>query len=395
MKSINYILTTLLIVLSSNLCFGQEPFSKALRAASEGNPSSSIDELSELLFDEEDKVKLGKSYAVLAISYTLQNDNPKEKYEDLLFIIPEDMQNSVGASFVKYLSGKMSSTSFKKAVSNSDNNWKAASEVASYLTLLGNNPELESLNSAAKQYKKLSSNLGGSDWGKAWASRIDKWQDWILKKGGNKDRLEEYITAGWKIRDGNYDIETITEKEYADLRKVFRNRPKEPSLDFDKSKVERYIKSLPEKLRKREESRFTTVSTIKTYIIRVLERSPYPNGVQTRSRKMRGTITMANQNYLVYKTSTRSKKSKRVYWKDLKYIQYADMMEFYANRRTKISGAGGQSQSEMKKDAANEFLGAAILCDWFGDYKKALELGKEAIKSNPSIRDSVNTVLLK
>jgi uncharacterized Zn finger protein len=110
---------------------------------------------------------------------------------------------------------------------------------------------------------------------------------------------------------------------------------------------------------------------------------------------MRGTITMANENYLVYKASTRSKKSKRVYWKDLKYIQYADMMDFYATRRTKITGAGGKTQSEMKKDAADEFLGAAILCDWFGDYEYALELGRKAIKNNPSLKDSVTTVLLK
>ena len=71
------------------------------------------------------------------------------------------------------------------------------------------------------------------------------------------------------------------------------------------------------------------------------------------------------------------------------------MMEFYAQRRMKIIGAGGKSRTAIKKDAANDFFGAAILCDWFGDYENALKYAKEAIKNNPLIKKSVSNMILK
>ena len=104
---------------------------------------------------------------------------------------------------------------------------------------------------------------------------------------------------------------------------------------------------------------------------------------------------MANSNYLVYKKSTRSKRSQRVYWKDLKFEQYAEMMEFYGDRKKKMTGAGKITAADMKREAANDFFGAALLCDWFGDYENALRYAKKTIENNPAMKDSISKMLLQ
>jgi hypothetical protein len=390
------IYTILAAVLISSASSAQDTYSKALEAVSKGHTYSSIDKLTELTFDESDKVRLGKIYAILSIAYTLQDEKPKEKYENLFLIIPEDMQDSIGATFVKFFTGQISSAKLKKAVSMSGNNWQAASIIARYLVLLRDNPDIESLKSLAAEYKKKCSSLEKDDWGKVWYSRIDKWQDWINKKNKSKYGLEKLIITDRKIEEKlKIDIEQVTLNQYADLREKYKNRPKEASLDFDKNKVIKYIESLPENLQKLEKARFNTVASIKTYIVRVLERSPFPNGIKTKRRNIRGTITMANENYLVYKKSTKSRKTQRLYWKEVSPEQYSDMMEYYAKRRSNVTGAGGKTQAQFKKDAANDYLGAAILCDWFGNYESALKYAKAAVKHNPDLRKTVSKMILE
>jgi hypothetical protein len=393
-KSITFIILLTLFALQSS-AFTQAPLSDALESMSNGNTSEVIKNLSAELFNEANRERLGKIYAVISIAYFLENDKPKEQCENLLFVIEEDMKNSLGASFVKYLSGNATDNFIETTVKRADNNWKAASIIARYVSLLNRNPNTKTLDKLADEYRKLSSELSEDEWGNTWSSRIDKWQNWIHDRSGNKGDLEKLITIDREIKEAAPDIDTITAEELAELKEIYKNRPKTASLDFDEKEVSSYIASLPENLKNLENTRLSTITNIKHYLVKVLERSPYPKGIKTKKRTIRGTITMANKNYLVYKKSTRSKKSSRVFWKDLTFEQYADMMEFYAMRRSRITGAGGKSRAEIKKDAANDFLGAAILCEWFGDYKKALHYAKEAIKYNPKIKESVSDIIIK
>jgi len=258
--------TILLAVSLSSLTFADDNYTKTLEAVKKGHTYSAIDKLTELTFDEADKVKLGSIYGILATCYTLQDEKPIEKCENLLMIIPEDMQESIGAGFVKYTAAKINSSKLKENVKHADINWRALSVLIKYLTVLRDNPDTESLKTLASDYKKMCSQMKKSDWGNLWEKRIDKWQDWNNKKTKSKYGLEPLITRKRELKDKlKLDIDSITMTQYEDLRKLYKKRPQEPSLVFDEAKVKKYIESLPPSLQKMEAARFRTVVSIKTY----------------------------------------------------------------------------------------------------------------------------------
>ena len=93
MKLFYKISITILLLLSSNLCFAQDSYSKGLNFITKGYTNSAIDELSGLLFEEKDRVKLGRIYAILAITYTLENEDKKERLENLQKKLEEQKKN--------------------------------------------------------------------------------------------------------------------------------------------------------------------------------------------------------------------------------------------------------------------------------------------------------------
>lgn len=241
----------------------------------------------------------------------------------------------------------------------------------------------------------------------AWKPNVDRWRKWvdsgfkkdvvsglepllIAKSGTAKKSPAEVAQAGFK------DITLVELEEFQTGREeLYGNRPRPASMEFDDAKFKKYLSSLPEKYRANEQARYITVKDVKRYIVRVLERSPYPNGLVTRTGKKRGVIYMANENILRIKKSHRSKKGKSYKWSEVAFEQYPAFMEYFAKRRLGISGVGQKSKKKIKNDAAMEYLGMAILYDWFGHYETALSYAKKAVKISPEAKERISKMMLE
>jgi hypothetical protein len=236
-----------------------------------------------------------------------------------------------------------------------------------------------------------------------WKPSIDRWRRWCDSGFQKAADLEPLLLAKSKKADliakksEVKDITTITLEEFSDGRgEIYKGRQKPASMNFDDNIFKKRLASLPKNLQKNEKLRYTTVKDIKPYIVRVLERSPYPKGLLTKRKRMRsGVVYMANENVLRYKKSTKAKKGKSYKWGDLIFDQYPAFMEYFAKRRLGITGAGNVSKKKFKKDAATEYLGMAILCDWFGRYDDALKHAQKAVKIYPAMNERVSRMMLE
>jgi len=236
-----------------------------------------------------------------------------------------------------------------------------------------------------------------------WKPSIDRWRKWCDSGFLKIDDLEPLLVAKSKKADlvveksAVRDITTVTPEEFSEGRaEKYKGRPKPASMTFDDDVSNKYLTSLPDELRKTEKLRYITVKDVKPYIVRVLERTPYPKGLMTKRKTMRsGVIYMANENVLRYKKSTRTKRGKSYKWSDLSFKQYPAFMEYFAKRRLGISGAGTVSKKKFKKDAANEYLGIAILYDWFGHYDNALKYAQKAVEICPEMNERVSRMMLE
>jgi len=244
-----------------------------------------------------------------------------------------------------------------------------------------------------------------------WKPRVDVWKRWCdnnLKTDGLE--IEPLLMAKSKKGKGNtiavntetanettLDITTVELKDFEEGRdEIYKKRPRPASMTFDDDKFKKYLLSLPEKLQKAEKLRYQTVKGIKHYLTRVLERSPFPKGIYLKGKgKKNGVIYMANENGLRFKKSTKSKKGKTYKWDQLAFAQYPACLSFYAKRRLGISAVGRTSKKKIKRDAANDYLALAIVCDWFGDYKKSLKYAKIAVKTYPKFKNSVSRLMLE
>ncbi len=232
-----------------------------------------------------------------------------------------------------------------------------------------------------------------------WGQAAKKWQQWV--EGGFKkmDGLEPLLAK--KCILPPKDLATSTLEEFiADREKNFPNRPKLVGLRCRGAELDAHLASLPENRRKVEELRYKTIQDIKEHVIRMLERNPYPKGILVRSRrddgkviKRTGTIAMGNSNFLVLRKGHR--RGKRYKWDDIAIPFYEQFFNFYANQRVHSNGAANVTKEEMQQNAAEEFLGIAILYDWVGEYEKAYQYAQKAIKTCPKIKRKVSAYMLR
>lgn len=244
----------------------------------------------------------------------------------------------------------------------------------------------------------------------AWKTNVDRWRKWLdsgFKKnavGGLEPLLiarsgksgKQQVASVSPPKEVIQDISTMELEEFEKGREeLYGKRPRPASMDFEDSDFKRYLQTLPQDKKPMEETRYKTVKDIKHFIVRVLERSPYPKGLITKRGTKRGVVYMANTNILRLKKSTRSRKGKSYKWTDLAFEQYPAFMEYFAKRRLGISGAGQKTRKQIKEDAAMEYLGMAMLCDWFGKYEDALKYAKRAIEISPESKNKISNMMLK
>jgi hypothetical protein len=236
-----------------------------------------------------------------------------------------------------------------------------------------------------------------------WRTETPKWRKWC--ENGFKSNPDLPILLRAKSSDGDAklldagdstpkaDITTMSLKEFIATRKPYAKRPKLVALECSRKTLQRYFDTLPQKLKRPELRRYKTIKGIKDYIIRILERNPYPNGLILKNRrKISGIVTMANEKYLIYR---KRNKSKRCFWKELSYRQYAAFMKYYDKERQKLKGGvGKRKRSEILANASDDYLGLAMLYDWHKKYKAALYYAKKAVKLNPQNKNAISSAMV-
>ncbi len=195
------------------------------------------------------------------------------------------------------------------------------------------------------------------------------------------------------------DLKTVSVEDFAASREVFKKRPQPSGLNFDDAAVAKYISSLPAELQKREGDRYGNIKKVKFYLISLFERNQYdgsmllakgaPKGKPVKRHLM---VTMANEKFLVTKTSQQSKPV-RCGWGDLDFGQYPEFFEYFIAKKSAATG-GNVSKADISRNVARDYLLLAMLCDWYGQYEEALDYARKSIESNPKIEGLANSLLI-
>jgi tetratricopeptide (TPR) repeat protein len=229
-----------------------------------------------------------------------------------------------------------------------------------------------------------------------WGKDALKWRKWF-DSGFKKDSACNPLLLSKSVSPPKvYDITNTTLEEFtADREKYFKNRPKLVGLICRGADLDAHLATLPEARRKVEEARYNTIRDLKHHVTRMLERNPYPKGILVNRKsggdkpvRYRGTIAMGNDSFLVMR-------KRRYKWKDIAVQFYEEFMTHYAKQRVTGAGIGNQSLEERRGDAAEDYLGVAILYDWVGDYEKALDFAKRAVTVCPAKKKKVSIYMLK
>ena len=232
-----------------------------------------------------------------------------------------------------------------------------------------------------------------------WGKSAKTWRQWA--EGGFKkiDGLDPLLVKKCVLPPK--DLATTTLEEFiADREKNFKSRPKLIGLRCRGAELDAHLASLPENRRKVEDLRYKTIKDMKEHIVRMLDRNPYPKGILVYSKRDKsktirytGTISMGNSNFLVLRKGRR--RGKRYQWEDIAIPFYEQFFNYYANQRLNSNGAGTITKDEMKENAAEEYLGIAIMYDWVGEYEKAYKYAKKAIETCPKIKNKVSAYMLR
>ncbi|GEM_PF-5674899 len=190
-----------------------------------------------------------------------------------------------------------------------------------------------------------------------------------------------------KLSLGDLKADWIKER-----REFAEKRPRPENYVITAEAMKSYLNSIPEDKRELEENRYKQVSGIKDYMCRLMERNSYPKSVQLSTGGKAAGI-MVNPNYIAVKTSSR--KFKRLGWESLPVEEAANILDYFAAMRQKITNVPGVSKDELKRMAAEDYLRIGMLCDWYEDYDNAVKYAKKAAEVDPKIEDIVKKYMMQ
>lgn len=248
-----------------------------------------------------------------------------------------------------------------------------------------------------------------------WKERVSVWEKWCesgfkgnydiepllvaYSKGGkpvaSASETSSVKTPSTGASETNPDMPSLADiktEDFVLLREQYQKRPRPAGLLFKDEEIKKYLLTLPEQTRKIEKKRYEQISKIREYLIRILERNPYPKGLKTKNGTVNGQVAMANESIVIVRSG---KKNKRFEWSELAFEQFESFLLYYAQQRLNTGGGGLVSKEESKKNAAQDFLLLAILCDWYGKYDSALKYGRKAASLDENIESSVSEFLFK
>ncbi|HOK04601.1 MAG TPA: serine/threonine-protein kinase [Victivallales bacterium] len=414
----------------------QDFLPEATKEFREGRPAAALDIAKSVLENSSlDKKTMRQAAVQYSIALYLIN-SPDAKTESLLFA--EKLSNygfdeeDPAMLILRFMSnGEIHKNKLKNAFSN-DDYYRALASYCLYIkSIYDKESDLDQV-SYSRRCLAAGEKVSSDFWGNAWFQRINDWKQYIEFGKGDPSLLEPLIAANkyelktsavsktennksldhnriairppkddasdiLKIDDEklieNIDISLLTPEWLENDRSTFAtNRPKPSNYTFTPSQIENYISSISPERKSSEQIRIQQVASIKNYICQLLARSNYPKTITTIDGKSYTGKLMLNPNYI---SLEKAGKFQRRQWSDLPPSQLANIMDYFAGLRLKVSDAVGTSEQTRKKEAAQDYLRIAMLYDWYGDYQNAVKYCKKSMAVYPEAEKSVKRFIMK
>ncbi len=209
--------------------------------------------------------------------------------------------------------------------------------------------------------------------------RVEDWKTWLNSNCNATENLEKIFHYG----DEFEKLSSVSRSAFIARYKKMKGRPSFEGLEYNENTVKTYLRSITEPVAQRAENmRISRYGKQKTYIVHLFARNTYTGTLFFKSGNKRGTINLVNENSLLMKGSTKAFK-----WSDFKIEMYGEFLEYFGQRRT---GAGTKSSATVQsKDAAEDFLSAAVVYHIGGNFEKAYDAAIKAEKMNEEVAASV------
>ncbi len=209
----------------------------------------------------------------------------------------------------------------------------------------------------------------------------------------NMELDEENLTTEIVLPVGIRNLTGVNLKE--SHTKQFSKRYKPYDYIYNSPKMEQYLGSLGENIKgqAREKRRIKILSSLKPCLITYLSKNTYEGKITLSDKTvlLNSNIAMANDNVVIIHTG---KSSKEYSWSKLAPVTIVSMLQYFAGIREKSQRAYGQTEKEHEIQVADDYLLAAVFCDWYGNYSGAVRFLKKAISLNPELTEFAEKIFL-
>jgi hypothetical protein len=187
-------------------------------------------------------------------------------------------------------------------------------------------------------------------------------------------------------------VKLLTAEWLAGQRAFASARPRPQDYEFNQTQFRAYVSQIPADRQEGERKRHQIVSSLKSYLCKMMMRFTYDGGSIGLRNGMRvsGAI-MANEKYLSIRTAGGRQ---RVQWGEIPVGQMAAFLEHYAKVRLDAT-AGTVSDEERSRESARDYLRIALLYDWYGNYPEAVRLAQKAIATDSRTASEIRAQLME
>ncbi len=255
-------------------------------------------------------------------------------------------------------------------------------------------------------------------WTGAWRKRAnERWYRWLMMGQGNPAELEPLVGKS-KVKasppqsfsaapaaakeprpsgDAGKAVPAVGGTTVAVLqgRRTFAaGRPKPDTLSFSQDDFMKYLSGIPDAVKESEKARFECVSQTKQYIVKLFKLNPQyqfdgGNVALKSGETLRVSSIMLSQDTLTLILQDGGKK--KIQWAELALPQVLKFIEAFAEKKLQVSDPN--KKKSFAADAANDFLVAAVLSDWYGKYDESVKYAKKAIAVDPEVASKVEQLL--
>jgi hypothetical protein len=142
-----------------------------------------------------------------------------------------------------------------------------------------------------------------------------------------------------------------------------------------------YLSELPQAELERERRRLEYVAGSREYLIQLMKYMPFGGEegevLQLQDgRKIRGSIPFCNELQLAIRpVGAATEDLQKVSWSGFPFEQYVAFFDYYLEVRSSLAG--------NRRDAGEDALRLALLCDWYGRRECALVYAQKAVAFDP------------